>query len=226
MSSTSATDFTGTAIALHWIAAALIVGNLAFGLYMVDLPLTPAKLRYYSWHKWAGVTVFLLSAARLLWRLSHPAPALPSSMPAWQRTAANASHHVLYVLFFAAPLSGWLFSSAAGFQTVYFGVVPFPDLLDEEPGSRRRPQGRPPLRQLHARRPRRTACGRRPQAPRRRSRRRARPHAALPQAGNLTHENRASLSPPSRPSSPCPPSRRRRRRSSPRRARSASPSSR
>lgn len=131
MSSTSATDFTRTAIALHWIAAALIVGNLAFGLYMVDLPLTPSKLRYYSWHKWAGVTIFLLSAARLLWRLSHPAPALPSSMPAWQRTAANASHHLLYLLFFAAPLSGWLFSSAAGFQTVYFGVVPLPDLLSK-----------------------------------------------------------------------------------------------
>ncbi|MDH5264287.1 MAG: cytochrome b [Betaproteobacteria bacterium] len=131
MSSTSAADFTRTAIALHWIAAALILGNLAFGLYMVDLPLTPAKLRYYSWHKWAGVTIFLLSAARLLWRLSHPAPALPSSMPAWQRTAANASHHLLYVLFFAAPLSGWLFSSAAGFQTVYFGVVPLPDLLSK-----------------------------------------------------------------------------------------------
>ena len=122
-------DYTGTAIALHWIAGALIVGNLAFGLYMVDMPLSPAKLKYYSWHKWAGVTIFLVSAARLLWRLTHPSPALPSSMPAWQRAAASASHHLLYVLFFAAPLTGWLFSSAAGFQTVYFGVLPIPDLL-------------------------------------------------------------------------------------------------
>ena len=132
MNSASPADYTATAIALHWVAAALIVGNLAFGLYMVDLPLSPAKLRYYSWHKWAGVTIFLLSAARLLWRLLHPAPALPSSMPAWQRTAANASHHVLYLLFFAAPLSGWLFSSAAGFQTVYLGVLPLPDLLAKD----------------------------------------------------------------------------------------------
>ena len=124
-------DYTGTAIALHWIAGALIAGNLAFGLYMVDLPLSPAKLKYYSWHKWAGVTIFLVSAARLLWRLTHPSPALPSSMPGWQRAAANASHHLLYVLFFAAPLTGWLFSSAAGFQTVYFGVLPIPDLLEK-----------------------------------------------------------------------------------------------
>ncbi len=131
MNSAGKADYTGTAIAFHWIAGALIVGNLAFGLYMVDLSLSPAKLKYYSWHKWAGVTIFLISAARLLWRLTHPAPALPASMPSWQRAAANASHHLLYLLFFAAPLTGWLFSSAAGFQTVYFGVLPIPDLLDK-----------------------------------------------------------------------------------------------
>ena len=125
------TRYTATAIGLHWIAAALILGNLAFGLYMVDLPLSPAKLTFYSWHKWAGVTIFMLSGMRLLWRLSHPAPAFPSSMPAWQHAAASASHHLLYALFFAAPLTGWLFSSAAGFQTVYFGVLPLPDLLSK-----------------------------------------------------------------------------------------------
>jgi cytochrome b561 len=29
----------------------------------------------------------------------------------------------------AIPVSGWLMSSALGFQTVYFGVLPIPDLL-------------------------------------------------------------------------------------------------
>ncbi len=132
MSARTGADYTRIATGLHWIAAVLIAGNLAFGLYMVDLVLSPAKLQYYSWHKWAGVTIFLLSGVRLLWRLSHPAPALPETMPAWQRHAANASHQVLYLLFFAAPLTGWLFSSAAGFQTVYFEVFPIPDLLAKD----------------------------------------------------------------------------------------------
>jgi cytochrome b561 len=117
------------AIALHWIAAALILFNLGFGFYLVDLPLSPQKLRYFSYHKWIGVTVLLLSAARLLWRLGHPAPALPAAMRPWEVRLAHASHILLYVLFFAAPSSGWLFSSAAGFQTVYLGVIPIPDLL-------------------------------------------------------------------------------------------------
>ncbi|MDQ3025540.1 MAG: cytochrome b [Pseudomonadota bacterium] len=125
----TSTGYTRTSIGLHWILAALIIFNLGFGLYTVGLPLSPQKLKFFSWHKWVGVTVFLLSAARLLWRLRHPAPALPPGMPEWERRAAHASHSLLYVLFFAAPLTGWLFSSAAGFQTVYLGVLPIPDLL-------------------------------------------------------------------------------------------------
>ena len=124
--------YTPGAIALHWIVAALILFNLAFGLYTVGLPLSPAKLRYFSYHKWVGVTIFMLAAGRLLWRLYHPAPAFPASMAGWERRAAHATHILLYVLFFSAPLTGWLFSSASGFQTVYLGVVPIPDLLPKD----------------------------------------------------------------------------------------------
>jgi len=129
MSAPLAPRYTRTAIALHWILAALIIGNLCFGLYMVGLPLSPAQLKYLSWHKWLGITVLIASTMRLLWRLAHPAPALPASLQPWEKRLANASHLLLYVLFFAAPLSGWLLSSAMGFQTVYLGLLPIPDLL-------------------------------------------------------------------------------------------------
>lgn len=121
--------YTPTAIALHWAVALLVLVNFAFGLYLVGLPLSPQKLRYFSWHKWVGVTVFALATARLLWRLRHAPPALPASMAPWELRASRASHFLLYVLVFAVPLSGWLFSSATGFQTVYLGVLPIPDLL-------------------------------------------------------------------------------------------------
>ena len=123
--------FTPAAIALHWLLAVLIIFNLCFGLYTIGLPLSPQKLKFFSWHKWVGVTIFILSAARLLWRLTHPVPPLPVTMKAWEQRVANASHSLLYVLFFAAPLTGWLFSSANGFQTVYLGVLPIPDLLSK-----------------------------------------------------------------------------------------------
>jgi cytochrome b561 len=132
MSLPASAHYTRTAIALHWLAAALILANLAFGLYLAGLPLSPAKLHYLPWHKWIGVTVLLLSAARLAWRQGHPAPALPASMGETEQRLARLSHALLYVLFFAAPLTGWLFSSAAGIKTVYLGLVPLPDLLPKD----------------------------------------------------------------------------------------------
>lgn len=125
----AAPRYSRTAIALHWVVAALILFNLAYGLYTVSLPLSPQKLKLFSYHKWIGVTVFVLAAARLLWRLGHRPPPLPPGMRPWEARAASATHVLLYALFFAAPLTGWLFSSAAGFQTVYLGVLPIPDLI-------------------------------------------------------------------------------------------------
>lgn len=124
--------YTRTAIALHWLIALGLIGSFALGTYMSDLALSPRKLQLYSWHKWAGVSLFVLVLIRLGWRLGHPPPALPASMPAVLRAAAHTTHLLLYVLMIAIPLSGWLMSSAKGIQTVWFGLVPLPDLLTKD----------------------------------------------------------------------------------------------
>ncbi|CAK0747065.1 superoxide oxidase [Gammaproteobacteria bacterium] len=126
------TPYTSTAKALHWLMAALLFGLLALGFYMHDLPLSPDKLKLYSWHKWAGVTAFLLVLFRLSWRMTHRPPTLPAAMPRLMQFVAHAGHLLLYVLMIAIPLSGWLMSSAKGFQTVYFGILPIPDLLGKD----------------------------------------------------------------------------------------------
>ena len=122
-------SYTRTAKAFHWIMAIMIGGLLVLGLYMQDLPLSPQKLALYSWHKWFGVTVFVLLWFRLAWRLSHPPPDLSDSLSPRLRLAAHVGHASLYLLMFLIPLSGWLMSSAKGFQTVWFGLVPIPDLI-------------------------------------------------------------------------------------------------
>lgn len=119
--------YTRTAIVLHWTMAVLILGTLVAGWFMVDLPLTPARVRLFNYHKWVGITILSLAAARLLWRLFHKPPALPGDLPRWQQRAARAVHWLLYGLFFAVPLAGWAYTSAAGFPVVYLGLVPLPD---------------------------------------------------------------------------------------------------
>ena len=123
--------YTLTAIGVHWFAGALILCGFALGLWLKDLPISPQTLRLYGYHKWIGITVFLLALMRLAWRRAHPAPP-PVAMPEWQRRAAAATHALLYALMLVIPLSGWIYSSAAGVQVVYLGLVPLPDLVPKD----------------------------------------------------------------------------------------------
>lgn len=122
------TRYDGLAMAFHWLLALLIIGTFSVGWYMSDLPFSMTRLKLFNWHKWAGVTILALSALRLLWRLANRPPAdLP--MPGWQKFGAHAVHWLLYAAFFAVPLSGWAYSSAAGFPIVWFGVLQLPDFV-------------------------------------------------------------------------------------------------
>jgi cytochrome b561 len=99
---------------------------------MSDLSMSPRKLQLYSWHKWVGVTVFFLLLVRVGWRITHQPPALPEQMSKLQRIASHVGHTALYLLMIAIPISGWLMSSAKGYQTVWFGVLPIPDVLGKD----------------------------------------------------------------------------------------------
>jgi cytochrome b561 len=116
------------AIVFHWLLALMIVVSFCVGLYMADLPFSPLRLKLFSYHKWAGISILALSAVRLLWRLFSRPPQDPP-MPPWQRQAARFTHGGMYLLFFAVPLVGWAYSSAAGFPVVLFGVLPLPDFV-------------------------------------------------------------------------------------------------
>jgi cytochrome b561 len=136
--------YTRTAMFFHWTIALLIMAGFTLGLVMTDIPgITPTKLKYFSWHKWMGVTVLALAALRLLWRLRHAAPPYPDSMPKWQVSVADATHRLLYVLMFAVPLSGYFFTLASGVPVVYLGVLPLPVLIEPNP------QLKPILREVH-----------------------------------------------------------------------------
>ncbi len=127
----SNSGYTRTAIVLHWLPALAIFATFALGLYMHELPDSPRRLKLYDYHKWAGISTLALSALRLLWRPSRRAPP-DAPMQAWQARAAHTAHALLYVLFFALPLSGWAYSSAAGIPVVVFGLLPLPDLASPD----------------------------------------------------------------------------------------------
>jgi cytochrome b561 len=121
------------AIVLHWLIALLIVVAFFIGLSMVGLPFSPQRLRFFNWHKWLGVAVLALSAARLTWRATgQPPPPVPAGMPAWQLAAFRATHVLFYALFFIVPLLGWAYTSAVGVPVVFLGVLPLPDFVPRD----------------------------------------------------------------------------------------------
>jgi cytochrome b561 len=127
----TASRYGGMAIALHWLTALLIVAGFTLGLSMVELPFGRQKLQWYAWHKWVGVTIWLVTCSRLAWRWTHsPPPMVP--MPFWQGRAAVVTHALLYALLVVIPLSGWLYSSASGVEVVYLGLIPLPDLVSKD----------------------------------------------------------------------------------------------
>jgi cytochrome b561 len=107
--------------AFHWLIAALILAQGVIGLTMVQMGLTPAKVRVFALHKSIGMTILALVLLRIAWRLGERRPADPPAMPRWQRRAARVVHLALYVLILAIPLSGWWFNSASNAPLVWFG---------------------------------------------------------------------------------------------------------
>lgn len=114
---------------LHWVTAVLIIPMVVAGMVMtrqVDRPLQDAL---FIFHKNAGVLLLLLMAFRIVWRLTHPAPPLPTEMPAVQRLAAQATHLGLYVLVMLMLVSGYVRVVAGGFPIELLDALGVPPLL-------------------------------------------------------------------------------------------------
>lgn len=117
----------------HWVLAIMLLGMYAFGTYLQNVEFTPDKIgdqiRLIGIHKSVGTTILALVILRLLWRLINPQPPLPEDTPKIERFAAHAVHGILYLAMFALPITGWIYSSLAGFPVSVFGLFTLPDLV-------------------------------------------------------------------------------------------------
>ncbi len=119
--------YSRVAIWFHWTIALLVVVNLAIGLLHDSIP---AMRAWMGAHKAIGLTVLVLTAGRVAWRLAHRPPPLPAHMPLWEKGLAHAAHGLLYLLLVAMPLTGWLMvsGSAKRYPLNWFGLFDVPYL--------------------------------------------------------------------------------------------------
>jgi cytochrome b561 len=132
MLNNTAATWGSAAKALHWIAAALIFTLLVHGWIMVGLP---REMRFpnYGWHASIGYTTLALMILRLLWRWTNAVPALPADAARWEIIAAHAGHAALYLLIFAASLSGWAMAGTMRrpLDAGLFGFIPIPAIVTD-----------------------------------------------------------------------------------------------
>jgi cytochrome b561 len=119
--------------AFHWLVAALVLAQLALGVFAASLPIGLARLQWLSRHKSLGLAILVLVLLRLAWRAMNRPPPLPGFMPEWQRRAAALTHWMIYLLLVLAPLAGWLHASATGLSVNWFGLYLVPDLIAKDP---------------------------------------------------------------------------------------------
>jgi len=121
--------YSTVAMSLHWAIAALMIANIGIAWYFNSLPHAlrspPTQL-----HKSIGLTVLLLTLARIAWRIIGPPPPLPDTLRDWEKVGARISHLVFYGLMLGLPLTGWAMVSASPLITVHptmlYGVIPWP----------------------------------------------------------------------------------------------------
>jgi cytochrome b561 len=115
-----AQQYDGVARLMHWVLGPALIAQIALGWWMHAVA-KEASRPWVELHVSLGITLGILVALRVLWRLTHPAPPLPR-MPAWQRLAAFLSHAGLYALMLLVPLTGYLGATFHKQAPLLFGL--------------------------------------------------------------------------------------------------------
>lgn len=127
--STNSGRYSRGAVVLHWLIALLIVLNVIGAFVAEDLSKADEAI-VMGYHKATGISILLLTIARIVWRLMHKAPPLVETLKAWEAALARVTHAGFYFLMLAVPLSGWAMSSAysKGKPVSMFGLFDVPAL--------------------------------------------------------------------------------------------------
>jgi cytochrome b561 len=113
----------------HWVTVLLVLIMIPVGLAMAQELPKPLEDRLYILHKGLGPLVLLVVAARLAWRVFHPAPPLPTDIPPVQRLAASVVHAALYAALLVQGISGYIFVDAGDFPLEVWQSLGVPPLI-------------------------------------------------------------------------------------------------
>ncbi|MDP3405877.1 MAG: cytochrome b [Brevundimonas sp.] len=117
--------YSTVSLIFHWGLALLVLTQVLL-ITAHEANEASGSRQFIDMHKQIGLTILILTLARIGWRIANPALPLPAGTPGWQKIAARATHVLFYVLLLGLPLGGWAASSAAGRDISWFGLFNWP----------------------------------------------------------------------------------------------------
>src|SRR6202047_2725701 len=116
---------------MHWLTAGLML--LVFVLaFSIDLATSRSShTAFLQLHRSVGLTVWVVTMVRLVWRHFAKYPNWPSDMSQTMRVAAMASEYALYALLLAQPILGLLQTNAHGDHVNLFFIGQLPAMIDK-----------------------------------------------------------------------------------------------
>jgi cytochrome b561 len=110
----------------HWLTAVLVLILIPVGIAMTNMGDGPTKNNLYEYHKSFGITVWVIAALRIVYRLAKGAPAPDASLTRFQRVASSTVHFLLYALVFLLPILGFVGTSMCCQPVNLFFTWPMP----------------------------------------------------------------------------------------------------
>lgn len=118
---------------LHWLFVVLILVQAPVGIAMTSEAVPALGDTLFILHKGLGSILLVLIVLRVLWRLTHPVPALLPHRPALQRRIAACVHWLLYALLLLMPISGYIRTVGDNFPIELLDALGIPPLVSNIP---------------------------------------------------------------------------------------------
>jgi cytochrome b561 len=116
---------------MHWLTAGLMLGVfvLAFSIDIATSRTSHTAL--LQLHRSIGLTIWVLTMARFVWRCFAKYPNWPDDMSRTMQVLAMASEYGLYALLLTQPILGLLQTNAHGDQVNLYFIGRLPALIEK-----------------------------------------------------------------------------------------------
>ena len=92
----------------HWVSFLVLIAQIPFGFYLVDLEFSEKRISLENIHIIIGISIFYLIIFRLIWKSINITPRIVKEIFKGQLLISKVNHFFLYIAILSITISGIL----------------------------------------------------------------------------------------------------------------------